>query len=634
MSKSSKQPTLIKRIKKKAFLLRLFAIAFTALFWLGIIIGLVFLFYSKDLPDLTEFANNDRKPQITIRSADGVVLAKYGDLHGQSLTYSQIPQTLIEAVIATEDQRFFDHFGFDIFGIMRAYIKNMRAGRYVQGGSTISQQLAKVVYLTPEKTIKRKILEVMISLQLEHKFTKEQLLTLYLNRIYLGAGNYGIDAASRYYFGKKAEDIDLYESAILAGMIKAPSRYSPANNAVLSFERAQFVLERMEDEGYITKEQMRSAVPPTIIKRGYARGALKNPYFTDYILSELPELIENPNQDLNIYTTFDLHAQEVLEASVAEKMKDSDKVNASQVAAVVMEPSGAIKAMVGGKGYDGSQFNRATSSMRQPGSSFKLFVYTAAMENGFSPSDSFTDEPISYPQGPGLPAWTPKNFDDKFHGSMSLEQAFARSINTIAVQVSESIGRNKVVEMAKRLGITSYVPSLPSIALGSTDLTLLELTQAYAHIANNGLKTKAFGILQITDKQDNILYEYPGIPLETVLDEKTVGTMKYMLSVVVERGTGKNADIPFKMVYGKTGTSQDFKDAWFIGFTDDLVAGFWVGNDDNKPMKRVAGGTLPALMWKDFVTNVGQLQKTEITAVESTASLFDVLFSNDQKAAN
>ncbi len=632
MSKNSKQPTLIKRIKKKAFLLRLFAIAFTAIFWLGIIIGFVFLFYSRDLPDLTEFANNDRKPQITIRSADGVVLAKYGDLHGQSLTYSQIPQTLIEAVIATEDQRFFDHFGFDIFGIMRAYIKNMRAGRYVQGGSTISQQLAKVVYLTPEKTLKRKILEVMISLQLENKFTKEQLLTLYLNRIYLGAGNYGIDAASRYYFGKKAEDINLYESAILAGMIKAPSRYSPANNPKLSIERAQFVLERMIDEGYVTKEQAKTAVPPVIIKRGFARGALKNPYFTDYIVSEISELIENPNQDLNVYTTFDLHAQEVLEATVAAKMQDSEKLNASQVAAVIMEPNGAIKAMIGGKGYDASQFNRAVSSKRQPGSAFKLFVYLAAIENGYSPSDTFTDEPISYPQGVGLPSWTPKNFNNKFEGSMTLERAFALSINTIAVQVSEAVGREKVVEMAKRLGIESFVPSLPSIALGSTDLTLLELTQAYAHVANSGLKTKAFGVLQITDKTDNVLYEYEGIHLETVLDEKTVSTMKSMLSVVVERGTGKNADMPYKLVYGKTGTSQDFKDAWFVGFTDEIVAGFWVGNDDNQPMKRVSGGTLPAIMWKDFVTNVGEIKKTELlTSGNSEVSLFDVLFSNEPK---
>jgi penicillin-binding protein 1A len=627
----SKQPGLIKRIKKKAFILRCFAIAFTVVFWLGIIAGLMCAFYAKDLPDLTEFANNDRKPQITIRSADGVVLAKYGDLHGKSLTYSQIPQTLIEAVVATEDQRFFEHFGFDIFGIIRAHIKNMRAGRYVQGGSTISQQLAKVVYLTPEKTLKRKILEVMISLQLEHKFTKEQLLTLYLNRIYLGAGNYGIDAASRYYFGKKAEDMDLYESAIIAGMIKAPSRYSPANNPVLSFERAQFVLDRMEDEGYITKEQVKTAIPPVIIKRGFARGALKNPYFTDYVVSEIHELIENPNQDLNVYTTFDLHAQEVLEATVAAKMQDSEKVNASQVAAIVMEPSGAIKAMIGGKGYDGSQFNRAVSSKRQPGSSFKVFVYTAAMENGYSPSDTFTDEPISYPQGPGLPAWTPKNFDDKFRGSMTLEQAFSKSINTIAVQVSEAIGRHKVVEMAKRLGIESYIPSLPSIALGSTDLTLLELTQAYAHIANHGLKTKAFGILQITDKENNVLYEFEGTPLESMLDEKTVTTMKQMLASVVENGTGRNANIPFKMTYGKTGTSQDFKDAWFIGFTDELVAGFWVGNDDNRPMKRISGGTLPAIMWKDFVTNVGEIKTTELlTSEKSEMSLFDVLF-NDGK---
>lgn len=621
----------LNRLKSKKYFKRILFVLITFGLWAFIMLGATYLYFSKDLPDLTEFANNDRKPKITIRNQDGIVLAKYGDLYGNPLTYSQLPQTLVEAIVATEDQRFFSHFGFDIFGIMRAYLANLRAGRYVQGGSTITQQLAKVVYLTPEKTIIRKIQEVLISMQLEKKFSKEQLLTLYLNRIYLGRGNYGVDAAARYYFGKTCEELDLFESAILAGMIKAPSRYSPANNPELSFKRARFVLSRMYDEGFITKEEMRSAIPPTIIDRGIARGALKNPYFSDYILSEVSDLIDNPSQDLNVYTSIDLEAQDALEKAAAKIMIDSEKVDASEVAGIIMEPNGAIKAMIGGKGYNSSQFNRAVTSIRQPGSTFKMFVYLAALEKGYEPSDIFTDQEISYSQGPGLPVWTPRNFKPGFAGDMTMESAFARSINTVAVQVSETVGRTNVINMARRLGVKSNIPNYPSMALGASDITLLEMTQAFAHLANNGLHTKAFGVTLITDAEDNVLYEYHGAPYEKVLSTEVTSKMKGMLASVVESGTGRNAALPYRNAYGKTGTSQDFKDAWFIGFTDDLVGGIWIGNDNNKPMKKVVGGTLPAKVWKEFMMTVGDVKPTEFIYDESAgrANLFDFIFNKE-----
>lgn len=621
-------------LKHRRFWRWMFILA-TLFLWFLVIGGAALLYLAKDLPDLNEFANESIKPQITVRNAEGLVLAKYGDLHGDPVTYSQIPQTLVHALISTEDQRFFSHIGFDPFGIARAYFANMRAGRYVQGGSTITQQLAKVVYLSPKKTLKRKIQEVIISLQLEQKFTKEQILTLYLNRVYLGRGNYGIDAASKYYFGKKPEDLDLYESAIIAGMIKAPSRYSPANNQEKSFQRAQFVLSRMVSEGYITKNEMRTAKPPVIHDRGVARGVLKNPYFTDYIINEISELIDNPNQDLNVYTTLDLKAQETLEQAISEYMPEAIEKNGNEVAAVIMEPSGAVKAMIGGTSYKKSQFNRAVSSIRQPGSTFKTFVYLTALMEGYEPYDTFEDELVEYYQGPGLPMWKPNNFKkDQFMGTVSLETAFAKSINTVAVQVSETVGREKVIETARKLGFESNLPNLPSIALGAADATLLEMTNAFAHIANGGYKVKPFGVTLITDRKNNVLYEYRMQDEAVIINSDVNAKMKSMLAYVVDHGTGRNARLKFGNAYGKTGTSQDFRDAWFIGFTDNLVAGFWIGNDNNDSMKKIVGGTYPAKMWRSFMDNVGTLEKTKLYFFDDhddDKSIFDILFSSDNK---
>jgi penicillin-binding protein 1A len=638
MSKGKKQPSVFKKtltkIKKnrKKIILKTLGLSLVVLFWSAIILFIMTAYYSRDLPDLNEFANKNIRPQITIYSYDKVELAKYGDSHGDFLTYSQIPQPLINAIVAAEDRRFFNHIGIDLFGILRAYFVNLRAGKLIQGGSTITQQLAKNVYLSPEKTFKRKFQEMLLALQLEQKFTKEQIFTMYLNRVYLGKGNYGIDAAAKYYFGKQAGDLNLYESAMIAGMLKAPSRYSPGNNLVLSNKRARQVLNQMEEEGFISHEENMNAKPPHIIERAGFRGALKNPYFTDYILSEIDELIENSNQDLNIYTTLDLNAQNTLEASLINLSQTyPDLQPTTQAAAIAMEPNGAIKAMVGGTSYKTSQFNRAVLAKRQPGSAFKFFVYLTALENGVKLSDVYTDKEIAVDPGYGLPLWMPRNFNRKFLGDMTVERAFAESTNTIAVQISEQIGRRNTIEMARRLGVKSSINNVPSLALGSEVVTVLEMTQAFAHIANNGLKTKAFSILKITDRNNDIIYEYPGLNSEIVINEDVVYSMKKLLHSVVENGTGRSAHIFFQNIYGKTGTTQDYRDAWFIGFNDSLVTAVWVGNDDNTPMNKITGSKAPALIWKDFMSSVGRIEPTEIPNSSTpwrSENIFDIIFNS------
>lgn len=628
---SKKSSTSPKKKQPKKLLSRLLGFAAVLCFWSIIILIMILAYYAKNLPDISEMAAKDIKPQITIRGTDNIVLAKYGDLHGKSLTYSQLPLNLIHAVIAVEDRRFFEHSGIDILGILRANIINILSGKVVQGGSTITQQLAKIIYLSPERTMKRKIQEAIIALQLERRFSKEQIFAMYLSRVYLGRGNYGIDAAARYYFGKYAQELDLYESAILAAMLKAPSKYSPANNQKLAIQRARHVLKRMVEEGYISESDAKKATPPHIVERGHARGALSNPYFTDYILSLTANIFENNNQNLNIYTTLDLNLQNKLEGAIYNVLKEKGQShNIHQAAAIAMEPNGAIKAMVGGVNYQQSQFNRAVFAKRQPGSTFKIYIYAAAMEEGYDPSDMFEDKPIVLEQGKGLPLWSPKNFVDRYSGKMTLNEAFANSVNTIAVQLSEKIGRQKVIEIAKKMGITSKLPDLPSIALGAADVSLLELTQSFAGIINNGVKTKGFGILQIKNANNEAIYELPRLSSEIILSADTVEKMKTMLNNAVKYGTGKNANLFLKTVYGKTGTSQDHKDAWFIGAVDDLVVGVWVGNDNGSLMKHVSGGNIPALIWKEFMEQVSDFTPTVLPegSKPGTTSIFDIIFSS------
>jgi penicillin-binding protein 1A len=557
-------------------------------------------YISYDLPDVSTLGDVKKKPSIIIKAEDGTVLETYGDTYGDYVPYDQIPKTVVDAVVATEDRNFFHHFGIDPWGLLRALFVDLRSRRLVQGGSTITQQLAKNVFLTPDRKLKRKLQEMVLALELEHRYTKRQILTIYLNRVYMGAGSFGVDAASRRYFGHSVREDSLNESAILVGLLKAPSHYAPTSNPDLSEKRATQVLLNMVDAGYLTQAQADGAKnnmgdDDATYRDSHGFGAF---YFTDWIVGQLPEYVGEVNSDIVVTTTLRPEWQNAAEDAVAKVMDAKGKaLHASQAALLAMTPDGAIRAMVGGRNYRTSQFNRVTQGLRQPGSSFKLFVYLAALEAGYTPESVMTDQPIS------VGRWHPHNDTGKYLGAMTLREALAKSVNSIAVQLSEAVGRGKVVQMAQRLGITTEIDANPSIALGTSEVTLFDMTKAYAQLASGGYSVSPYAIKRIDLADGHPAYErrQTGAGGE-VLRKPVVEMMNNMLmGVTAPGGTGAAAQIG-RPIAGKTGTTQDYKDAWFIGFTPQLITGVWVGNDDTTPMKRVFGGTLPAPIWHEFMS--------------------------------
>lgn len=571
----------------------------SSVFVLGFFLLLAMLYFSAGLPSVRGLEQASRQPGITIKTEDGLTLASYGDVYGHYIPYEQIPKHLIRAVLATEDRRFFEHGGVDVLGIARAMVANVRAGRVVQGGSTITQQVAKNIFLTPEKNLKRKLQELMLAFWLESNFSKEQILAIYLNRVYLGSGNYGIDAASRRYFDKAGTDINLMESAILTGLLKAPSRYSPLSSAQRSKDRAHQVLLNMVDAEYITKEDaelaLKTFTPPKLYREGDASGSR---YFTDWIVDEVPLYVGQVEGDMTVLTTLDTKLQTQAEDAVKAIMdKYGEDKHAGQAAVVSMSANGALRAMVGGRSYQKSQYNRATQASRQAGSVFKLFVYLSALEAGMTPDMLIEDQPLEIKVGNRT--WRPRNFDNKFRGEVTMRDALTESLNTVAVQLTQAVGAEKVVEMARRLGVSGIDPN-PSVALGAVEVNLLDMTAAYAHLANNGRGVQPYGIKAIYGADGKALYERRGGGLWVVLRESVVRAMNHMLVNVPLHGTGRRAYIGRSMA-GKTGTSSDYRDAWFIGFTPQLVTGVWVGNDDNSKTKHVTGGNLPAMIWKAYM---------------------------------
>ena len=574
--------------------------SYSILFWSIFFLSIFLAYCIYDLPDISNLNLKPKQPSIVIKDINDIVLAKYGDTYGNALTFNQLPRILVKAVIATEDRKFFQHHGIDFLGILRAAYYNQKAGKTIQGGSTITQQLAKILFLTPEKNLKRKIQEAILAILLEKNFSKEHILAIYLNRVFLGQGIFGIDAAAHYYFGKNIQDLTLYEVAVIVGMLKAPSKYSPIYNKKLSLMRAKQVLINMHDASYISYQQMRTAKPPMFMPRESGRGALKNLYFTDYIIEMLPEIVGNINNNIIVYTTFDIHMQNKLEEVLTNTLNYSEKqYNISQVAAICIEKDGAIKAMMGGKSYIQSQFNRATTAQRQPGSAFKLYVYLNALEKGLDINEYIEDKPIR------IGKWSPKNYSRKFLGSITVKEAFAKSINTVAVRLSEHYGRKNVINTAYKLGVVGNLQNIPSIALGTGELTLQELTASYASITNSGHLTTPYAILKIT-KNNKIIYKKQKVPVKKVLSNNTVKNMLKLLESSVSYGTSSDAKIKNLKIYGKTGTTQNYRDAWFIGFNDNLITGVWVGNDDNKPMKNVTGGKIPLLIWTKFTKKLLQ----------------------------
>jgi penicillin-binding protein 1A len=561
--------------------------------WTAIIGGGALGYFALTLPDTSQLTVAERRPSVTILAEDGALIATFGDLFGRPLSLKEMSPLLPKAVLATEDRRFYSHFGIDPIGLVRAAVTDLRAGQIVQGGSTITQQLAKILFLTPERNLARKIRETLLALWLEHRFAKDQILEIYLNRVYLGAGTYGVDAAAHRYFGKSAAKLTLFECAVVAGLLKAPTRFNPARDRDKAAARAGQVLLSMVEAGFITASDATHSQ-----REGAALATIGRPgsrYFADWVAEQIRDFAGSADRDLTVRTTLDPRLQEAAEAAIGDILaRYGARDWVSQGALVALSPDGAVRAMVGGRDYGHSQFNRATQAQRQPGSAFKPFVYLAGLEAGLRPTDRFVDAPVR------VGNWQPHNYLNRYQGEMALSEGLAQSVNTIAVQIAQRAGIGHVVAAANRLGITSELAKDASIALGTNEVNLLELVSAYAPFANGGMGVLANGISEIRDSAGKIIYRRTGSGLGPVVASELAGMMNDMLAGVIAHGTGKAAALP-RPAAGKTGTTQEYRDAWFIGYTADLVAGVWLGNDDNTPMNKVTGGTLPAAAWRSFM---------------------------------
>lgn len=574
--------------------LRLALWALVAAVWVFLGIGGLVLWYARDLPDIDAFVSETRSPSVTLLADDGSVIASYGDLYGKTLTVAEMAPALPQAVMAIEDRRFYDHFGIDIWGVARALFTNISEGELRQGGSTITQQLAKILFLTPERSLKRKVQEAILAFQLEARYDKDKILGLYLNRVYLGAAAYGVDAAAYRFFGKSARDLNLYEAAMIAGALKAPSRLNPLSDWAAADARARVVLDAMVEADYVTQAEAdaayaeKSSGAPVVFDQGR--------YFGDWALQQVSGFLGSYARDLVVETTLDPRLQAIAEAElqrlIAEDAKDK---GVTQGAFVALSPDGAVRAMVGGTDYKVSPFNRATQALRQPGSSFKLFVFLAAMEAGLKPDSVMQDAPVT------VGDWSPENYNEKYYGEVTLREAFARSLNSVAARLIDRVGYRTVQAAARRLGITTDMANNASLALGTAEVSLLELTGAYAVFANEGYGLWPYAIKEIRGVDGTILYRRQGERLARLVAPSVVNDMTDLLSAVVSWGTGQRAQLD-RPAAGKTGTTQSYRDAWFLGFTAELVGGVWLGNDDNQPMEKVSGGLLPALLWQRIMS--------------------------------
>ncbi len=507
-----------------------------------------------------------------------------------------LPDYVPAAFIAIEDRRFYHHPGFDPIGMSRAMAANMRAGRVVQGGSTLTQQLAKNLFLSPDQNMKRKVQELMLAVWLELKFSKKEILALYLNRVYFGAGAYGIEAASQRYFDKSARQLTVGEAALLAGLLKAPSRYSPVSEHERAGTRATVVLNEMVDAGVITEAQRAQAVAdPVRVSRTLATQHAQ--YFIDWLDKQIRELVGEPTEDMIVETTLDLTLQTQAERSVRRILDRDRSKGVQQAALVALDGEGRVRAMIGGASYADSQFNRATDARRQAGSAFKPFVYLAALESGYTPETLVNDAPIR------IGNWSPRNYSGNFAGEMTLAQAVAQSTNTIAAGMADQIGRDNVARTARRLGITSRIGLEPAMALGAVEVSPLEMAQAYDAFANGGKRVTAYGISRIRTPQGRVIYQRASRAAGPVqaISNPFLYYQNQMLRGVMTSGTGRSAAIAGRDIAGKTGTTSDYKDAWFVGYTGGFVTAVWVGKDDNTAMRGVTGGSSPAAIWRGFM---------------------------------
>ena len=555
--------------------------------------------------DLTR--RNDLGQMIRVRAADGRIIQTMGPSFGEWLPYSRIPPVMRDAMVAVEDRRFRSHPGVDPIGMARALMVRVSEGHWRQGGSTITQQLARNIFLTNDRTFARKIREGILALALEWRFSKDQILELYLNRVYFGGGAYGIDAASRRFFGHSATQLSIPEAAIIAGMVKAPSNYSPTADIEAARGRAGVALDLMVQSGAITRAQADGADPQSVPLAPATERQNSTRYFTDWTLPQLDMLIDETNQPIDVWTTIDLNMQRVAEAAV-----NANVPSGAQGALITLDRDGAVRAMVGGRDYLTSSYNRATQAIRQPGSSFKLFVYLTALESGLNPNSIVQDEPIT------IDGWSPRNDNGRNVGPVPLRVAFAYSINTVAVRLAQQVGTRSVADMAQRFGITTRVNTNPSMALGSSAVRLIDMTRAYASVGRGGVAVTPYGIRRVTTADGTLLYQHQNDETRVLVQPWVAQQMTELLAGVVEHGTGTAANLG-RPTAGKTGTTTSNKDGWFIGFSSGLTTGVWMGRDDNRRLPGLAGGRAPARAFHDLMIRAVANRPVEAFATDAAA---------------
>jgi len=563
--------------------------------WAMIAVAGTLGFVTLTLPPIQSLEIPKRPPSIEIVGLDGRSLANRGEMHGATVSVKELPPFLPRAFIAIEDRRFYSHFGVDPIGLARAVTANVLRRGVSQGGSTITQQLAKNLFLTQDRTLRRKLQEVVLALWLERKFSKNEILELYLNRVYFGAGAYGVDAAAQRYFGKPAKQVKIAEAAMLAGLVKSPSRLAPSRNPNGAERRGQTVLMAMADMGFITETMAKSALAqPALAIRTTGTGSVN--YVADWIMDVLNDLVGHVEQDIVVETSIDPTLQTAAEKALVDELAQKGaKFDVEQGAVVAMTPQGAVRALVGGKNYAESQYNRAVAAKRQPGSAFKPFVYLTAIERGLGPETVRDDKPIA------IKGWKPENYSREYYGPVTLTQALALSLNTVAVRLTQEFGPTAVAKTAYRLGIASKLDPNPSLGLGTSEVSVIELVSAYAAFANGGEAIAPYVVERVRTVTGKPLYVRSPQSFGRIIEARHVAMMNQMMRETLRMGTAQKAQLPGWPAAGKTGTSQDFRDAWFIGYTAHLVTGVWLGNDDSSPTKKATGGGLPVDIWSRFM---------------------------------
>lgn len=567
------------------------------------------------LPDIQKAVNRTREPSTVIMAENGNDIAKFGHVYASVISDKKLPKNLTDAVVAIEDRRFYKHFGFDVFGFARAALTNVFRKRYAQGASTITQQVAKNIFLTPSKTVKRKVQELLLALWLEQKMTKDQIMAIYLNRVYFGSGNYGAEAAANWYFNKSVYDLNLREAAILAGMLKAPTRYNPILQRQNALKRAEVVLGNMRKYGFIGDEMYKRALQMPI-SDGQKYRVSGGKHFAQYVYNRVNSTLGERTDDVRVITTLDQNLQETAEKILRAKISAAEGQNVTEGTVVILDMDGAIKAMVGGVDYNRSQFNRATQAKRQAGSSFKPFVYLTALQYGFAPDSIINDAPIT------VGKWKPENYTKHYYGNVTLTYALANSLNAATVALSRELYLKDIAANAHKAGITTDISLAPSMVLGTNEVKIIDMAAAYTAIANGGYAVTPYAINEIETYDNKQMYVRQAEAKKQVFDAKITRQMSIMMEQVINSGTGKRAKLPI-FAAGKTGTSQEYRDAWFIGWTNKYIAAVWVGNDNDKPMNKVGGGNLPAEIWHDIMLTT--VKDTPAYSVNTQAESADAI---------